>query len=102
MALRGLEVEKRSRRRVNGFAADLDARRPVDDEHECVLFDLVVPEALPWLEPDQNYPADVVGVEHNRRPASTGRLDLEQVPTLHRERRTLLERRHKHSFDTLS
>src|SRR5207253_8552065 len=62
----GLEGEKRAGLGFESFTAGLDADASVDDQHEGVLFDLVLAELLPWIESDQDCPRRVVGIEHDR------------------------------------
>ena len=82
-ALVGLEREQGSGLRLQRLAACVDPDRSVDHEHERVLLDLVLAELLPRVEPDQNRASRFVGVEHDRRAASSGRFYLVEVPAPH-------------------
>ena len=78
-----LEQEQRAGTGVERLAPRTDPNGPVHHDHEGVLLDLVVAEALPGLEADQDGSRLVLGVQYHRRAASAPRLDLKQVPPLH-------------------
>ena len=79
----GLEREERARWRLECLAAGLDPHAAVDDEHEGVLFDLMLAELLAGIEPDQDGARRFVRVEDDRRPAPARSLDLSQLPGAH-------------------
>lgn len=80
----GVEEKEGTRPALDGLSAGLDPHRAVDHRYERVLLDLVLPEALPGLETDQECARSFVRPQYDGRSAATGHVDLLQVPMLHR------------------
>ena len=86
MALVGVEPEDRAVPRRHLLNARLHIDGTVDHDEQRRLLDLVVAQALPGLQADQDRARlSVLGVQDDRRAASLGRVDLHQVPALHGE-----------------
>src|SRR5829696_8318617 len=83
-ALVGLEMRERPGWRLDLLAAGTDARASLDDEEPRVLLDLMVAELLPRVEPDEHGARLVLTQENDRRTAAARRVDLGQLPGLHR------------------
>jgi hydroxyacylglutathione hydrolase len=83
-ALVRLEVRERARGRVELVAAGPNPNGPFHDEEPGVLFHLVVAERLPRVEADEHRARLVFAEKDDGRSASARRLDLGQLPRLHR------------------
>jgi len=76
----GVEHAKRPGPGVERLTTGLDACVALDDQHERMLFDLMVTERLTGLEHDEDRAGRLVGVEHDGRAATAFDLDLVKVP----------------------
>lgn len=81
----GEEACERAHRGAHLVAARSEDDLTLDDDEPGVLLHLVVAEGLARLEADQNGAGFVVAAEHDRGTASAGRLQLDELPSLHRE-----------------
>lgn len=80
-----LEAHQGPGTRLHGVAAHGDLHRPLEHRDPSVLLDLMVTERLPGLQDDQHRAGAVVRMKDDRIALPIGRVELEQVPTLHEQ-----------------
>src|SRR5262249_21295735 len=79
-----VEREEAARVALDGLAAALDTDRTVHDGDEGPFLHLVVAELLTGIERDQDRTRCRVGPQDDGRATAARRVDLAQVPALHR------------------
>jgi hydroxyacylglutathione hydrolase len=74
--------------RVDLLTAGFEPHTPVEHKDPGPFVYLMIAECLPGIEPDQHGARLVFGVHDHRGPDPTRRLDVAQVPRLHRRKCT--------------
>ena len=85
MTLAGLEEEEAARHGLDRLPSCGHTRVAGDEENEGVLLHLVLTELLSGLEADQDRAGLVLRLQHERGAASSGSLELGQIPAPHGE-----------------